>query len=105
MSVRLELGVTQNERDRKICEDYWAYDNKAGFMEHIKLICQQYEISSNVLFETISQCYAFLDDVLCEYCECGCPVEVPADIVYMRSKSSWSCEVCENALWRVHQNK
>lgn len=102
MGIRLELGMTQNERDRKICEDYWAYDNKSGFIRHIKSLCKQYRLSSYLLFETIAECYACLDDVLCEYCGTACPVEVPADILHMRSKISWSCTVCENALWREH---
>ena len=26
MSVKLQPNMTQNARDLKICEDYWAYD-------------------------------------------------------------------------------
>lgn len=105
MSIKIVLGITQNERDRKICEDYWAYDNKSGFIKHVKLICQKYEISSHILFETIDQCYACLDDVLCEYCGNACPIEVPADVAQMRSVEGWCCAVCEHAMWRQHHSR
>ncbi len=78
--------MMQNKRDKKICEDYWTYNNKVGFIRHIQSLCQKYELSSHMLFETISKCYAFLDDVLCKYCGSACPIEVPADIPYMHSK-------------------
>lgn len=98
MSVKLELKMTQNDRDKIICEAYWLYDDKGGFIKHVKALCQKYEISSHILFETIAQCYACLDDVCCEYCGSACPIEVPADIPYMRAKESWFCAVCENAM-------
>ena len=28
MSIKLELSMTQNSRDEKICVDYWAYDQR-----------------------------------------------------------------------------
>ncbi len=105
MSVKIQPNMTQNAQDIEICEDYWAYNHNDDYLEYVRILCQQYQISSHVLFETIAQCYACLDDVCCEYCECFCPIEVPADIPYMRSKESWCCEVCENAVWRTHNSK
>ena len=102
MGIKLELSMTQNIRDERICVDDWADDHKEDYLEHVRMLCQKYRINSNLLFETIAQCYACLDDVLCEYCGTACPIEVPADILHMRSKISWSCTVCENALWREH---
>lgn len=108
MSVKLQPSMTQNARDLKVCADYWAYSNNDGYdgyIEHVNALCFQYEISSHVLFETIGQCFAYLEDVLCEYCGYVCPLEVPADIPYMRAKQSWCCEVCEHAVWREHNNR
>lgn len=100
MSIKLEWSMTQNAWDRRVCEDYWAYDNQDDFIEHVSTVCNKYGISSHVLFETISQCYACLNDVCCEYCGSACPIEVPADISYMRAKDHWFCAVCEHAMWR-----
>ncbi len=105
VSLKLQPNMTQNARDIKICEDYWAYDNQSGFIKHVKALCEKYEISAQVLFETIAQCYAYLDDVICEYCGYACPIEVPADIPYMRAKDSWLCAICEHALWRTDKEK
>ena len=101
MSVKLQPNMTQNVRDIKICEDYWAYDNQSGYVKHVKALCKKYEISSPVLFAIIAQCYVCLDDVVCEYCGYPCPLEIPADIPYMRAKNSWLCAICEHALWRT----
>lgn len=105
MSIKLQPNMTQNAHDLMICEDYWAYDNKSGYVDHVRLVCQNYSISPQILFAIVGQCFAYLDDVLCEYCGYICPLEVPADIPYMRSKSSWCCEVCEHAVWREHNSK
>lgn len=105
MSVKLQPSMTQNARDLRVCADYWAYDNDNDYIEHVEAVCQKYSISSYVLFEMIGQCFAYLDDVLCEYCGYVCPLEVLADIPYMRSKQSWCCEVCEHAVWREHNNR
>jgi len=98
MSVKLQPNMTQSTYDIKICEDYWVYDNKSGFIKHVKELCKKYEVSPQVLFETVAQCYAYLDDVVCEYCGYACPIEVPADIPYMRAKDNWLCTICEHAL-------
>lgn len=100
MSIKLEWSMTQNAWDRRVCEDYWTYDNQGDFFEHVSTVCNKYGISSHVLFETISQYYVCLDDVCCEYCGSACPIEVPADIAYMRAKDDWFCAVCEHAMWR-----
>lgn len=101
MSVKLQPNMTHSPYDIKICEDYWAYDNQSGFIKHVKTLCEKYEVNPQVLFETVAQCYAYLDDVVCEYCGYACPIEVPADIRYMRAKDSWLCAICEHALWRT----
>ena len=62
MSVKLQPNMTQNARDLKICEDYWAYDNKGDYIAHVEIVCEKYEISTQVLFETIGECFAYLDD-------------------------------------------
>lgn len=100
MSVKLQPNMTQNARDLRICEDYWSYDNESDYIAHVENVCEKYKISTRVLFETIGECFAYLDDVRCEYCGYVCPLQIPADIPYMRSKDSWCCEVCEHALWR-----
>jgi len=92
--------MTQNIRDKKICEDYWAYNYNEDYLKYVRILCHKYQISSHMLFETITQCYACLDDVLCEYCGSACPIEVPVDIPYMRTIEKWCCTVCENALWQ-----
>ena len=105
MSVKLEPNMTQNARDLKICSDYWAYDHRSDFIEHVEGVCRKYDISSHILFDTVAQCYACLDDVCCKYCGVFCPVEMPADITYWRSKDSWCCKVCESALWRTPNHR
>ena len=57
MSVKLQPNMTQNARDLKICEDYWAYDNQSDYVKHVKALCQTYEISPQVLFKTIGECF------------------------------------------------
>ena len=70
------------------------------------MLCEKYEIGAQVLFETINECFAYLDDVLCEYCGYVCPLQIPADIPYnMRAKDSSCCEVCEHAVWREHNHR
>ena len=103
MSVKLQPNMTQNARDLRICEDYWSYDNKGDYIAHVEAVCKKYEIGAQVLFKTIGECFAYLDDVLCEYCGYVCPIEVPADIPYMRAKNSWLCAICEHALWRTNK--
>ena len=105
VSVKLQPNMTQNAQDLKICSDYWAYENKTDFIGHVEAICQRYNISPHIMFVTVGQCFTYLDDVLCEYCGYVCPLEVPADIPFMRAKESWCCEVCEHALWREHNSK
>ena len=108
MSVKLQANMTQNAQDMRICEDYWAYlskDGYDGYIKHLQAIRDQYEISSQVLCATVAQCFAYLDDVLCEYCGYICPLEVPADIPYMRAKNSWCCDICQHALWREQSNR
>ena len=100
MGISIEWSMTQNAWDKRVCEDYWAYNHKISYVDYVHLLCQKYSISAHVLFETVSQCYACLDDVCCEYCGNACPIEVPADIAYMRAKESWFCAVCEHAMWR-----
>ena len=92
MSVQLQPNMTQNARDLQICSDYWAYDNEGGYIEHVEAMCHKYSISPHIMFNAIGQCFAYLDDVLCEYCGYICPLEVPADVPFMRSKESWCCE-------------
>ncbi len=100
MSVKLQPNMTQNAYDIRVCEDYWAFSNQGGYIKHVNTLCEKYNISSPVLFAIIAQCYACLNDVICECCGTACPIEVPADIPYMRAKDSWFCSICENAMWR-----
>ena len=55
MSVKLQPNMTQNARDLRICEDYWAYDNESDYIAHIETVCEKYKISPQVLFETINE--------------------------------------------------
>ncbi len=100
MGISIEWSMTQNDWEKRVCEDYWSYDHKINYMDYVHLLCQKYSINAHTLFDTVSQCYACLDDVRCEYCGNACPIEVPADIAYMRAKESWFCAVCEHAMWR-----
>ena len=50
MSVKLQPNMTQNARDLRICEDYWAYDNQGDYIAHVTSVCQKYDISSHSLF-------------------------------------------------------
>ena len=68
MSIKLQPNMMQSPYDIKICEDYWAYDNKGDYIAHVETVCEKYEISPQVLFKTIGECFAYLDDVRCEYC-------------------------------------
>lgn len=103
MSLKLQPNMTQDARDLQICEDYWAYDNKSDYIAHVKAVCLKHEISSHDLFKEVGQCFAYLDDVRCACCGYVCPVQVPADIPYMRSIKGWCCEVCEYANWQEYQ--
>ena len=60
MSVKLQPNMTQNARDLKICEDYWAYDNKGDYIAHVETICEKYEISPQLFFETIGECFVHI---------------------------------------------
>ena len=60
MSVKLQPNMTQNARDLKICEDYWAYDNESDYIAHVETLCEKYEISAQVLFETIGECFVHI---------------------------------------------
>ena len=60
MSVKLQPNMTQNARDLKICEDYWSYDNESDYIAHVETVCEKYEISAQVLFATIGECFAYL---------------------------------------------
>lgn len=95
MSLKLQLNLTQNADDLQICEDYWAYDNKADYIAHVEALCRKHDISTQKLFKEVGQCFAYLDDVRCDGCGYICPVEHPADIPYFRAKSTWICGVCE----------
>ena len=53
MSVKLQPNMTQNARDLRICEDYWSYDNESDYIAHVETVCEKYEISAQVLFETV----------------------------------------------------
>ena len=89
----------------KATSDKSPYDNESGYIAHVETICEKYEIGAQVLFKTIGECFAYLDDVRCEYCGYVCPLQIPADIPYMRAKDSWCCEVCEHAVWREHNHR
>ncbi|GAF55360.1 hypothetical protein JCM18901_1003 [Psychrobacter sp. JCM 18901] len=86
MGIKIEWSMTQNAWDKRVCKDYWAYNHKISYVDYVRMLCQKYNISSQTLFETISQCYACLDDVCCEYCGSACPIEVPADIAIYGQK-------------------
>ena len=103
MSLKLQPNMTQSARDLEICEDYWAFDNTADYIAHVEALCRKHGITTQQLFKEISQCFAYLDDVLCNHCGYICTVEVPADIPYMRSIEGWCCEVCEYATWQEYQ--
>lgn len=105
MSVKLQPNLTQTAWELRLCQDYWSFDNNGGFIRFVNQLCLTYGISAQVLFETVAQCYACLDDVCCNYCGVFCPVEVPADIPYWRSKDNWCCAVCESALWRTPNHR
>ena len=53
MSVKLQPNMTQNARDLKICEDYWAYDNESDYIAYVETVCEKYKISPQVLFVSI----------------------------------------------------
>lgn len=103
MTLKLQPNMTQSARDIQICEDYWTYDHKSYYIEHVKAVCLKYNISSHDLFKEVGQCFAYLDDVRCVCCGYVCPVQVPADIPYMRSIENWCCEICEYTTWQEYQ--
>ena len=105
MSLKLQPNVTQNARDLDMCKDYWEYDSTMDYIEHVESVCSKYGVTVQALFKEVSECFAYLDDVTCEFCGYICPVEVPADIAYMRSKESWCCEVCEHATWQEYNGR
>ena len=51
MSVKLQPNMTQNARDLKICEDYWAYDNESDYIAHVEIVCEKYEIGAHPLWQ------------------------------------------------------
>ncbi|CAM4129901.1 Ferredoxin [Psychrobacter arenosus] len=105
MSLKLQPSMTQSPRDLEICKDYWAYDPTTNYIEHVESVCRKYRMTAPALFKEVSECFAYLDDVRCEYCGYICPVELPADIPYMRSRESWCCEVCEYATWQEYYGR
>ena len=94
MSIKLIFNHRLTETAQQLCRDYWALDSRNDYINHVKQLCHQYDVSPHVLFATIEKCYVCLDDVCCENCGCECPIEVPADIAYMRAKNCWFCEDC-----------
>ncbi len=38
MTLKLQPNMTQSARDIQICEDYWAYDHKSYYIEHVKAV-------------------------------------------------------------------
>ena len=57
MSVKLQPSMTQNTRELNICGDYWAYNNQGDYIAHVKSVCQKYDISSHILFQTVGECF------------------------------------------------
>lgn len=94
MSLKLIYSPMTCEAVKQLCQDYWSFDNNGGYIAYVKKLCQEYKVSPNELFVAISTCHVYIDDVRCQYCGSCCPIEVPADIPYMRSKSAWFCEAC-----------
>ena len=97
MSVKLVFGPLFTNAAKHICVDYWSYDDNEDYLQHVEAVCQKHNISSGVLFELISLCYACIDDVRCESCRVYCHIEVPADIPKWQSQSSWICGPCVNS--------
>lgn len=94
MSLKLICSPVTCETTKRLCRDYWAFNNNGNYITYIKSLCRKYNITPNELFVAISTCHVYIDDVRCQYCGAYCPIEVPADIPYMRSNSCWFCEEC-----------
>ncbi|CAM4041099.1 hypothetical protein PSAR109036_05870 [Psychrobacter arenosus] len=105
MSLRLVFDPTLTAMDKSLCQAYWAFDNTTDYIQYVKTLCQQYGVSTQALFDKLTHCYVCLDDVCCQHCGTYCAIEVPADIPYRRAHGSWSCDVCEYAIWRHEFSK
>ena len=105
MSLKLQPNMIQSARDLEICEDYWAFNNTADYIAHVEALCRKHGITTQQLFKEISQCFAYLDDVLCNHCGYICTVEVPADIYYFRSKSNWTCGICDYNMQQTYYGR
>lgn len=88
MSLNLQPSMTQSILDLNMCKDYWAYEPTTNYIKHVEYVCYKYGITVQALFKEVAECFAYLDDVTCDFCGYVCPLEVPADIPYMRSKES-----------------
>lgn len=97
MSIKLAFGPMFTNAAKHICIDYWSYNIKNDYIEHVEAVCQKHKVISNVLFEMISQCYACLDDVRCHSCGGYRPIEVPGDIPKAQAQSNWTCGPCVNS--------
>lgn len=94
MSLKLIHSPIASEATKQLCQDYWSYKNKGDYIAYVKNLCQMYNITPAELFVAISTCHVYIDDVRCQCCDGCCPIEVPADIPHMRSKSFWFCDEC-----------
>ncbi|WP_296405285.1 hypothetical protein [Psychrobacter sp.] len=80
--------------EKQICYDYWQYDAKIGYLNHIQNLCQKHALSHKEFFKAIHRYRAYISDVRCANCNSYCFVDVPADIPYMREYKIWFCESC-----------
>lgn len=104
MSISLVFHPSLSPLERNICCLYWEYkknEHYLGYLTHVQLVCQQYKIQYQDLFKALSGCYAYLNDVQCQYCGFVAKVEFPADIDYVRNKDKWFCKTCKTVVSNI----
>ena len=71
-----------------------SYLSPNDYINHLKILCYDYNIRSEELFATLAKCQVYLDDIHCEYCGRPYQLDVPADIPHARQHKSWFCDGC-----------
>ena len=94
MSVNFVFDSNLDDEAKRLCHEYWSYLSPNDYINHLKILCYDYNIRSDELFATLAKCQVYLDDIHCEYCGRPYHLDVPADIPHARQQKSWFCDGC-----------
>ena len=94
MSVNFVFDSSLDDVAKRLCYEYWSYLSPNDYINHLKILCYDYNIRSDELFATLAKCQVYLGDIHCEYCGRPYQLDVPADIPHARQHKSWFCDGC-----------